>query len=147
MNQRVKYGILGAVALLMLSLLVALFVNAQAQTGRFTESLLVLNPGWNLVSVTPSMANYTIDQMSNAQEIPQDVRCKISVGWVFDNVNKKWLLVQNSSNSIPTAAIDIDQFKTEHEGAGIWLKVESGYGCRIGCGLNSCVPSLPPYKA
>ncbi|MCH8004188.1 MAG: hypothetical protein IH934_06180 [Nanoarchaeota archaeon] len=112
---------------------------------KFFSSSIDLVNGWNLISVTPGMVGWSILQMSNAESIPESNRCEIEQPvWIwFPN---DWKLVKPSSGKYMKSpfdqAVDVVKFGVEQVYLGMWLNVKNPKGCRLGCGVNSCVSGV-----
>lgn len=116
-------------------------VGYAGEVPRIDTNDIMLAPGWNLISVTPPMAGKSLHEMNESGSQIRELKCAISVAWLYVNDpgrSSQWLLVQNSGRTLPDNIININTFSNKHIGLGMWAKVENDKYCYLDCGITGC---------
>ena len=131
-----KFAIIGFIFVLALAWV--MYVIAQNE-GFALDDRIWLVGGWNLVTVFTTFEGKGLNELAHTGqgvEICEDFAPN-TPGWVFNNTDKKYIIMQNIGKTIDPLFKPTVNFSSGHVWASMWIKVKNN--CVLGCGVSTCM--------
>ena len=140
-----KLSILGIITAIILSLLVA-YVIAQSndRENSFKNDRIEVTAGWTPIFVFKTFAGKNLSQIAHTGQEGEiclnadPVGTTVFPAWMWNDSNKKWVIVQNLGGTIKPAFTPMEKFSGDQEWSLLWVNTKND--CTLGCGTETCMP-------
>lgn len=128
----------------MIVFVVAILIFSYVIAQEISDESMELNKGWNLISVTPPMAEKSLIDIWEIMS--GDIsNCNVTRSWLY--IDNEWMFVKPAvGDLIDSPLIKVNVFDQDHVGFGMWVFIggltdPNSSSCTFACGIGGCMSS------